>query len=130
MKNLLPCLILACMSVAGCQGPAEPAPPAPTPVMDANALEQLRAQLRSENGEVVVAGVTRVLPSDDYLAVAGVNPSDFVVGTPVSVIDANRATLAHGNVVAIVNDEVHIRFTTVGARRPQAGDAVIPFPRK
>lgn len=129
MNRTLACTILAGLIGVGCKSTPAPEPAPTSVVMDASSLEQLREAMRAGNANVVVAGVERVLPTDDYLAVAKASVSDFAVGTPVSVIDSNRATIAHGKVVAIVNDEAHIHFTTVGARRPQAGDAVIPFPR-
>ncbi len=131
MNKAFSTLILGVLIGAGCETQKKaPPPPPPSKVMDAATLESLRQHFRAENADIVVAGVSEVLPADDFLAVRDVDLGDFAAGTSVSVIDSNRNTLAHGNVVKIDNGEVQIAFTTTGVRRPQVGDAVIPFPKK
>lgn len=126
MNKLLISLLTTALALTGCQS-KPPAPVVPPSVpMDAAGLEQLRTTL---GGQPILASVDRVLPSDDFLSLVNANTADFVVGVPVSVIDSNANTLAHGSVAAIVGGEVHVQFTVVGPRRPQTGDAVIAFPR-
>jgi hypothetical protein len=127
MNKCLPfALALVAIGIIGCESKPKVAPPPPSQPLDAAALESLRSSLGSD---VVLAGVSRVLSDADFLALEAANTEQFPVGTPVSVIDSNRNTLAHGWVVTIVHGEVHIQFTVTGPRRPEIGDAVIAFPR-
>lgn len=131
LSKTLASLILATLFAAGCESTQETPPPPPAAPMDASALEQLRAHFQSEGANVVVASVDRVLASDDFLSLThDTSVADFVVGTPVSIIDVNRTTLAQGTVHSIVGTEVQIEFKTTGARRPSAGDAAVAFPVK
>lgn len=126
MKKILSTVLLLSI-IAGCQSKPEPTPPPVSQPMDASALQALRSTL---GADVSVAGVSRVLPSDDFLALENANASEFSAGTPVSIIDSNQNTLAHGSVAAIVGDEVHVQFNVTGPRRPQIGDAAVAFPRR
>lgn len=131
MTKTLASLILATLIVTGCETTPDAAPPPPSVPMDAGTLQQLRAHLQSEGATVVVASVDRVLPNDDFLALTSdTSVADFTVGTPVSIIDSNRLTMAQGTVYAIVGTEVQIQFTTTGPRRPSTGDAAVAFPTK
>ena len=132
MKTLLPLYLLAlyllaCLLVAcGCESSPRAAPVAPSVIMDGSSLEALRQSFVNQKAEVILAGVARVLATDDYLELDAANSSDFTVGTWVSVIDSNKIALAQGTVVANVGGAIHVHFTTTGPRRPQVGDAVIP----
>jgi hypothetical protein len=127
MKNTLPTLLTLATLMLGCESRPKETPPPVSQPLDAVALEALRSDL----GEgVLVAGVSRVLPTDEFLAIENANVEQFPVGTPVSIIDSNKNTIAHGSVAALVQGEVHVQFAVTGARRPEVGDAVVAFPRR
>lgn len=127
MKNAIGCLFaIGLIGLVGCESTQKPVA-APSNVMDASSLDSLRVSLGSD---VKLAGVDRVLSDQDFLAIEHAETTDFPVGTPVAIIDSNKVTLAHGSVVAIAGSEVQVQFTTTGPRRPQVGDAAIPFPKK
>lgn len=127
MRKSLLTLLIVTVAAAGCESKPKTTPPPRSEPFDAPALESLRTSLGSG---VQVAGVSRVLPADDFLALEGIDPSNFPVGTPVSIIDSRRDTLAQGSVAAIVGGEAHVQFTVTGPRRPQTGDAAVVFPRQ
>jgi hypothetical protein len=84
-----------------------------------------RNEYQKQNPDARVGLVTAVLPDDHLASVGSVPVKDFAVGDIVSFIDAYGNIVATGQVEAITNDQLNVRYTPTGGRDPIKGDLAV-----
>jgi hypothetical protein len=128
MKTLLTLatLMVAGATIVGCQS-NRPKPQPSTPITG-EALNKLRSEFMQADQNAKLGSVDAVLPSQAYLTVGQINPSQFPVGTAVVIIDSNRQVIAEGNVVRTFEETVHVHYEAKsGKRPPRVGDVAVTF---
>ena|GEM_PF-6867721 len=127
--TLLVGALLGAAIFTGCVSQEPPPPPPPPPPVPASTadVETIRNALAASFPNVKVAAVNEVVANAPYLAAYDINPADFPLESIVTILNGSGASIAHGRVEALVNNQAHIRFDVDAGvdRRPQLGDVVV-----
>jgi hypothetical protein len=127
MAHWLGVCVIGLGLLAGCQrvAPEEPVvePPAP-PRLD----EDTRARYQKLYPDAHIGRVIATLPGDRLAAVGDVPVQQFRPGDVVTFVGA-EGTLVSGEVVAVMQDTLHVRYLepAAGQRPPVVGDLAIRF---
>jgi hypothetical protein len=118
--------VIASGLLAGCQTTQrEQAGPPPND----ERIRMITASYRQADPNVRLAVVTATLPDAKLAAATSDSAADFKDDAVVLFIDANEHTIAHGNVVRVVEDSVHIKYEPesleTGGRAPREGDVAV-----
>jgi len=102
-----------------------PESPSNTPVSQSQYVA-VRNDYQKHNPDARVGLVTAVLTSEHLASVGSVQVKDFAVGDIISFIDANGNTFAIGQVEAISNNRLDVRYQPpANGREPIAGDLAV-----
>src|SRR3954469_13368256 len=99
-------------------------PPAPAP--SAEHAAEIRQQLLQENPNALVGDVVEVLPEANLAAVGNLDVARLQVGQVLVFVDREKQPIGAGEIVRIVDNQVHVRYEPVqGKRGPQTGDVAV-----
>jgi hypothetical protein len=94
--------------------------------VDQQQYEEIRAEYQRHNPDARVGLVTAVLPDEHLASVGSVPVKDFSLGDIVSFIDADGDIIATGQVEAISNNRLNVRYTPPSeGRNPIRGDLAV-----
>lgn len=108
-------------TIAGCSSDTSMNSP-----VDQQQFEATRADYQKHNPDARVGLVTAVLADEHLASVGSVNVKDFSVGDIISFIDADGDIIATGQVEAINNNRLNVRYTPPSStRNPIRGDLAV-----
>jgi hypothetical protein len=86
----------------------------------------VRNEYQKHNPDARVGLVTAVLADEHLASVGSVNVKDFSVGDIISFVDADGDIIATGQVEAITNNRLNVRYTPPSiSRNPIRGDLAV-----
>jgi len=116
---LLPFIALACL-LAACSESSNDAP------ISQERLSVIRSDYQRQNPDARVGLVTAVLPHEHLASVGSVPTKDFAVGDVVSFIDPSGDIIATGQVEAIADNRLQVRYAaSTEDRDPEVGDLAV-----
>jgi len=120
--------VLGVMAIAFLGGCARHKMEEPTPMTPAPISADDRAQIQKTFGNAAIGTVVAVRPEDHLAAVSDLHVQDFRQGDVFTFFGGEQVPLATGEVVAIVKDQLHIRYVPAAGERPLAkGDLAVRF---
>jgi hypothetical protein len=130
ITRLLPVLLIAVVTVAGCQNQQKKTEEqSVTPAaVDLERVSQIRTMYQQSNPATQVGYINAALPGEELVSVVEIPVGDVKVNESIVFIDPQQNTIATGRVVAVVADALHVRYSAT-ARAPGVGDIAVKFPR-